>query len=115
MSNSRSLLARASKTRVRSWSRGLILLCVAMIQVSLEAGAFPPGFRCAKGEIWQIKIGGDCARGVCMELLDRKSTRLNSSHTVISYAVFCLKKKRNFLHHDCHRSAHRKPAGHRLL
>src|SRR5438034_7406108 len=26
-------------------------------------------------------------------LADRKSTRLNSSHTVISYAVFCLKKK----------------------
>src|SRR5438132_2923154 len=30
--------------------------------------------------------------------LDRKSTRLNSSHTVISYAVFCLKKKKlNYL------------------
>src|SRR5260221_4891104 len=29
-----------------------------------------------------------------LELLDRKSTRLNSSHTVISYAVFCLKKKK---------------------
>src|SRR2546426_8811270 len=29
--------------------------------------------------------------------LDRKSTRLNSSHLVISYAVFCLKKKTNFL------------------
>src|SRR5438034_3039694 len=27
-------------------------------------------------------------------LRDRKSTRLNSSHTVISYAVFCLKKKK---------------------
>src|SRR5438034_4023434 len=27
-------------------------------------------------------------------LQDRKSTRLNSSHTVISYAVFCLKKKK---------------------
>src|SRR3954463_12387544 len=26
---------------------------------------------------------------------DRKSTRLNSSHTIISYAVFCLKKKDN--------------------
>src|SRR5260221_6699984 len=26
---------------------------------------------------------------------DRKSTRLNSSHTVISYAVFCLKKKKS--------------------
>src|SRR5438132_12016911 len=28
------------------------------------------------------------------DVLDRKSTRLNSSHTVISYAVFCLKKKK---------------------
>src|SRR2546426_1277629 len=28
---------------------------------------------------------------------DRKSTRLNSSHLVISYAVFCLKKKKNKL------------------
>src|SRR5256885_3663186 len=28
-------------------------------------------------------------------LLDRKSTRLNSSHLVISYAVFCLKKKKH--------------------
>src|SRR5688500_19133439 len=29
------------------------------------------------------------------ERIDRKSTRLNSSHLVISYAVFCLKKKRS--------------------
>src|SRR5256885_10452103 len=29
-----------------------------------------------------------------VDLLDRKSTRLNSSHLVISYAVFCLKKKK---------------------
>src|SRR5438034_8662176 len=29
------------------------------------------------------------------EEADRKSTRLNSSHTVISYAVFCLKKKKS--------------------
>src|SRR5699024_11572520 len=29
------------------------------------------------------------------EFLDRKSTRLNSSHVSISYAVFCLKKKKN--------------------
>src|ERR1039457_2920274 len=32
-----------------------------------------------------------------MHALDRKSTRLNSSHLVISYAVFCLKKKNIFL------------------
>src|SRR5256885_5671087 len=34
--------------------------------------------------------------GLCeARLPDRKSTRLNSSHLVISYAVFCLKKKKN--------------------
>src|SRR3712207_7261824 len=33
---------------------------------------------------------------VCLqEITDRKSTRLNSSHANISYAVFCLKKKKN--------------------
>src|SRR5256885_13207185 len=32
----------------------------------------------------------------CQE--DRKSTRLNSSHLVISYAVFCLKKKKQYQH-----------------
>src|SRR5258708_36843800 len=32
--------------------------------------------------------------------LDRKSTRLNSSHQIISYAVFCLKKKKDFSDRD---------------
>src|SRR5690625_5549348 len=35
------------------------------------------------------------ARIVRGQILDRKSTRLNSSHVAISYAVFCLKKKTN--------------------
>src|SRR5260221_4332630 len=36
-----------------------------------------------------------------LELMeDRKSTRLNSSHTVISYAVFCLKKKKKHTNSD---------------
>src|SRR4051794_11148412 len=39
-----------------------------------------------KREIWSQRIG------------DRKSTRLNSSHPSISYAVFCLKKKKNCVH-----------------
>src|SRR5437879_10219813 len=34
------------------------------------------------------------------EPLDRKSTRLNSSHRCISYAVFCLKKKKNYNTHS---------------
>src|SRR2546422_1913349 len=32
---------------------------------------------------------------------DRKSTRLNSSHGYISYAVFCLKKKKNINRQEC--------------
>src|SRR2546430_12383426 len=36
------------------------------------------------------------------ETLDRKSTRLNSSHSQISYAVFCLKKKKPELHYQCY-------------
>src|SRR5438034_7466977 len=53
---------------------------------------------------WAALIGAwSILRGPCLvvtagtattvDVLDRKSTRLNSSHTVISYAVFCLKKK----------------------
>src|SRR3712207_8757850 len=34
-----------------------------------------------------------------LDRLDRKSTRLNSSHANISYAVFCLKKKKQKSHH----------------
>src|SRR2546422_1296581 len=34
--------------------------------------------------------------GAKVEIRDRKSTRLNSSHGYISYAVFCLKKKKHY-------------------
>src|SRR5215510_15687468 len=49
-------------------------------------------FRSQRAACW-------CARGVATLLpgprsRDRKSTRLNSSHVAISYAVFCLKKKK---------------------
>src|SRR5438270_9204181 len=44
--------------------------------------------------IWIHFWRGPAALGRC-SALDRKSTRLNSSHSQISYAVFCLKKKKN--------------------
>src|SRR2546430_7025169 len=40
---------------------------------------------------------------------DRKSTRLNSSHSQISYAVFCLKKKKNHARCSSRCTSHRKP------
>src|SRR5690349_22888214 len=50
-------------------------------------------------ENWQFTIGNwqreEYSRGhVTRDRRDRKSTRLNSSHVEISYAVFCLKKKK---------------------
>src|SRR5258705_10265543 len=54
------------------------------------------GVRRATGESqrWSLSRHG------CIARLDRKSTRLNSSHLGISYAVFCLKKKKK---HQSHR------------
>src|SRR5436190_7296018 len=46
---------------------------------------------------------------------DRKSTRLNSSHTVISYAVFCLKKKTAGRHRQLHPDGGTEPIGRRIL
>src|SRR5438067_3959397 len=48
---------------------------------------------------WPVGVGRDSVRlsarlgGKHLHVQDRKSTRLNSSHVSISYAVFCLKKK----------------------
>src|SRR5256885_9899388 len=48
----------------------------------------------AAEEAVQDLLGGEAhVLPGCAEIGDRKSTRLNSSHLVISYAVFCLKKK----------------------
>src|SRR3712207_7731710 len=44
-----------------------------------------------------VYLSSGMHRGGSTDLEDRKSTRLNSSHANISYAVFCLKKKINFL------------------
>src|SRR3712207_7294761 len=57
----------------------------------LPQGAFPRRIRV------RPLLGGRLrARGRA----DRKSTRLNSSHANISYAVFCLKKKKKINNHD---------------
>src|SRR5260221_7046371 len=47
-----------------------------------------------RGTYWQGLYRGLKLKTAGTLWEDRKSTRLNSSHTVISYAVFCLKKKK---------------------
>src|SRR5690606_41939164 len=57
----------------------------------------PPGHRQARSRRPRVHDGGvrglRATAGVPADRQDRKSTRLNSSHVKISYAVFCLKKK----------------------
>src|SRR2546430_6961893 len=60
----------------------------------------PPGPRhVTPGEVWNVRGEGDevsyPVADQAVVIADRKSTRLNSSHSQISYAVFCLKKKHN--------------------
>src|SRR2546427_1199879 len=64
---------------------------------SREEQVFASGLGDAAGQrtvIERTQRGNHPAHG------DRKSTRLNSSHSQISYAVFCLKKKKNVTSHE---------------
>src|SRR5690606_41228521 len=67
---------------------GVVRLVV--VRLAVRVGAARVGG--ARGRLAHLGVG--LARLV-EEVLDRKSTRLNSSHVKISYAVFCLKKKTN--------------------
>src|SRR2546426_2373096 len=64
-------------------------------QAHLPAGISKPG--CRDEGLARIWRGSRVEKS--RERIDRKSTRLNSSHLVISYAVFCLKKKKKQWRH----------------
>src|SRR3712207_8431993 len=70
--------------RIPSVGGGGVLMVVRLVAAVVARGGL-------------VSVEGDRLR--CRlpkgEELDRKSTRLNSSHANISYAVFCLKKKKN--------------------
>src|SRR5438034_3155107 len=70
--------------------------------IEVSVSAYPekhpesPDFN-ADIDVLKAKVDAGAARAITQVFFDnedRKSTRLNSSHTVISYAVFCLKKKK---------------------
>src|SRR2546430_10313025 len=80
-------------TLFRSPSAPLVLhleLDLRKLQNRLAQGVFPLHVDVAQVAV----LGGEPAVAADPEL-DRKSTRLNSSHSQISYAVFCLKKKKH--------------------
>src|SRR5260221_1663308 len=76
----------------------LTMALVALAVLSAACAAVPvlPG----GGAPSEVKSCCCCSSGLTFGAGDRKSTRLNSSHTVISYAVFCLKKKKRHNRQD---------------
>src|SRR5947207_4526171 len=98
------------KIKIKRWIVTLTLLFLGVFlplrsqpqsRIPVDTGEVNPsnpprfkGFRASPSSIIQFYFSEAGKRNPLKRGgLDRKSTRLNSSHTVISYAVFCLKKK----------------------
>src|SRR2546426_4306017 len=99
--------ARAQKDVVDAWSEatptsanGALVLLVARMHGVLPREAMRQEDVPANTQVVSFKWKGFDVGGLktlttqAVQPVDRKSTRLNSSHLVISYAVFCLKKKK---------------------
>src|SRR2546430_7365348 len=78
-------------TLFRSFLSNMYLCHLGVFRASLvkQAGGFRAGFEGSQDYDLVLRL---------TEQTDRKSTRLNSSHSQISYAVFCLKKKTEMRH-----------------
>src|SRR5207244_11771078 len=88
---------RSSDLRASKWA---VILSACLFFLAIVTGPQPqaqenllknPGFEEAASKENSVPNWTNLAEGAGRA--DRKSTRLNSSHQIISYAVFCLKKK----------------------
>src|SRR2546422_2644025 len=77
-------------------------LSVALVFLSACATLRQLAFTEPDLQLREIDVTGIGFTGGTFDLVDRKSTRLNSSHGYISYAVFCLKKKKQTRDHASH-------------
>src|SRR3990167_3489060 len=79
-----------SKYPTKTFSHLDQFLCMAFAQLTYRESLrdIETCLRAHQAKLYHLGIRGNIAKST----LDRKSTRLNSSHSQISYAVFCLKK-----------------------
>src|SRR2546430_9017458 len=77
------------------------LLAAGLLAPALAVGVWallPPPLTSVRS---RVSLGLRVGMLLLIVSADRKSTRLNSSHSQISYAVFCLKKKKKYSYHTC--------------
>src|SRR5690349_22589718 len=87
--------SRRRHTRsLRDWSSDVCSSDLAEPRHRLEAGSIERSFVPRPRRIFPFSFGRKSVLIAILACGDRKSTRLNSSHVEISYAVFCLKKKK---------------------
>src|SRR5256885_6800140 len=81
---------------IRRPPRSTLFPYTTLFRSGLVNKVVPAGSLRAEVEQWcrELLDKSPTALALAKQSLDRKSTRLNSSHLVISYAVFCLKKKK---------------------
>src|SRR2546422_3026221 len=90
-----ALLAGATGFLARLPFPGPQLIILTLLVATVAAGTAVPALRAWIDALpLRALIGINAFRFIGIAVLDRKSTRLNSSHGYISYAVFCLKKKK---------------------
>src|SRR5437868_12651695 len=94
----------------RQWGEGAALPFVMLNPSTADAEQDDPTIRKCVGFAKRmgydgIEVVNLYAYRATKPTQDRKSTRLNSSHVSISYAVFCLKKKKQELHYQPHHNA----------
>src|SRR3989454_8544451 len=90
------ILGRVSEAKSATARTQIELLGLALDNYRLDSGAYPTteqGLDALQTKPTREPVPLSW-RGPYLKKADRKSTRLNSSHLVISYAVFCLKKKK---------------------
>src|SRR5439155_6392232 len=87
---------RASQARMLQVIGAVLHVCAQLlVRIVLDAPAVDQRSDERAKRRQQVHISSGCEPAVFASLSrDRKSTRLNSSHVAISYAVFCLKKKK---------------------